>query len=196
MPYQLENNQLRLRFDESSGAINSVLHKKSRLEFIAEPRLAASFKLLVPLPELRHNYLLGSQQKLLRFESSKNSCSLTWDNLQNDSGKFEIALKQTFELGPEENEIQVTTFLQNASKFTIEEIWSPIFGGFHGIRDRKRTEFSTALWDGAGPPNFGRNGFDRFPSNFPYWNEYYDYFELAYPWEQTMQWVDFSNTKT
>src|SRR5271165_2699978 len=131
MPYQLENNQLRLRFDESSGVISSLLHKRSRLEFIAEPRLAASFKLLVPLPELRHNYLVGSQQKLLRFESWKNSCTLSWDNLQNRNGKFEIGLKQTFELGPEENEVQVTTSVHNGSKNTIEEVWSPILGGFH-----------------------------------------------------------------
>ena len=72
MQYKLENDTFKLKFEIATGALKSVFHKKSHFEAIGEPRLASNFKLLVPLPELRHNYLVGSQQKLVRFESAKN----------------------------------------------------------------------------------------------------------------------------
>lgn len=196
MPYRIENDACRLEFDELSGAVSKILFKSSQLNIIANRRLAANFKLLVPLPELRNNYLIGSKQKLSHFNCDNNSCTLTWETITNTNGSFQIRVQQRYELGPEANEILIATTVKNETSFTIEEIWSPIVGGFHGIRDRMKTEFTAALWDGTAAPNNGKYPLARFPSSFPYWNEYYDYFEIAYPWELSMQWVDFTNRET
>jgi Domain of unknown function (DUF6259)/Glycosyl hydrolases family 38 C-terminal domain len=193
--YKFGNDTIELKFDESSGVVKSILHKKSGLELIKEPRLAASFKLLMPLPNLRHNYLVGTEQKLTRFERAKNSCTLTWESLRNVNGKFDVHVRQTFELGHEENEIQVKISIKNESEHTVEEVWSPMLGGFHGIRNRKKTRFIASLWNGSFP-GVGQATMERFPNDSPYWNEEFDYFELTYPWEMSMQWVDFYNDES
>ncbi len=196
MTHRIENETCRLEFDESSGVVSKILNKSTRMNIIAEPRLSANFKLLVPLPELRNNYLIGSQQKLTLFNCESDSCTLTWDAIDNSNGSFRIRVEQRYELGTEPDQVLITTTVKNESSFTIEEVWSPVIGGFHGIKDRMKTEFTAALWDGTAAPGYGRFPFARFPSSFPYWNEYYDYFEIAYPWELSMQWVDFTNSES
>ena len=154
-----------------------------------------SFRLLVPLRGLRHNYLEGTEQKLTGFERVGNAWSLSWEKLSNRNGRLDISVTQKFELGPEPGEVQITTQIRNKSEHTVEEVWSPMVGGFCGVGNPGRTRFIASLWDGSFPAD-GQVPLSRFPSNAPYWNEMFDYLELAYPWEMSMQWVDFYNDES
>ena len=53
-----------------SGVITRLHDKPGDLDLLAEPRLAESFRLLLPLPDLEANYLLGRDQRLTGVEET------------------------------------------------------------------------------------------------------------------------------
>jgi hypothetical protein len=61
---KLENNYIEIRISEETGAIIGIRDKSKDIELIAEPRLAQSFRLLIPLPNCRNNLVEGNMQKL------------------------------------------------------------------------------------------------------------------------------------
>ena len=59
----VENDCYRIQVEDDTGALRSACDKRAGLELIAEPRLAESFRLLVPLPHLEANYIRGVEQR-------------------------------------------------------------------------------------------------------------------------------------
>jgi len=90
---EIENLLYLIAVDAANGAIVKLLDKKSGVNLISEPRLADNFRLLIPLPDLESNYILGREQRLARREKGTDSLELTWQGpLVNLQGSFDLTV--------------------------------------------------------------------------------------------------------
>ena len=74
----LENDHYRLEVSAENGVIVRLVDKVSEVELLTEARLADNFRVLLPLPGLEANYLVGSEQKLTSFEKTADGLTLHW----------------------------------------------------------------------------------------------------------------------
>ena len=61
---KIENASYILEVSPENGALVRLRDKVGGVELLTHARLAESFRLLVPLPELEANYILGTEQHL------------------------------------------------------------------------------------------------------------------------------------
>ena len=187
----LENGNYRIEITAENGRILRLLDKQSNTELITEPRLADNFRLLLPLPDLEGNYILGSEQKLTSVDRQSASLKLVWKGpLKNDKGAYDLDVAMSLTFVKQALEIELS--LNNRTGSDVAEIWYPILGGITGIGNRKDTEetINNAGW------STDTRLFQRFPSlggggyGIP-WAEAY----WSYPWKMTMPWFDLFNRK-
>src|SRR5262245_35338518 len=96
---KLENEQYVLEIAGQSGVIARIYDKVGRLELIAQRKLAENFRLLLPLPDLEANYILGAEQRLSNVEQTSNGLLLHWAGpLTNAQGSFDLAVTMRIEL--------------------------------------------------------------------------------------------------
>lgn len=154
---RLENSFYLLEFQPRNGALVRLRDKVGRVELITEPRLAENFRLLLPLPKMHANYILGREQKLTEAfvvppsggipgqhkppEGGTTNIRLHWSGpLRNERGAFDLDVTMWIELAGEE--IRFRCGVKNGTKYKLAEVWYPILGGMTGIgsaRDRKNT---------------------------------------------------------
>ena len=100
---EIENPYYLVAVDKGNGAIVKLLDKKGGVNLITEPRLADNFRLLIPLPDLEANYILGREQQLTSYEKAPDSLNLTWQGpLKNPKGDFDVSVSMRIQFnGPE-----------------------------------------------------------------------------------------------
>src|SRR5580765_6208240 len=87
----VENNLYRVEVNAQNGVISRILDKTSGIELISEPRLADNFRMLIPLPDLEGNYIVGKGQIVSELERKPDSLLLRWTSpLTNARGKFDV----------------------------------------------------------------------------------------------------------
>jgi len=137
----LANGSIEIRFSSSSGAIVGLRNLERNLELIAEPRLAQTFRLLVPLPETRFNYIEGARQKLelLEIQDGKTA-RLRWSGLTGSSSgaPLDIAVEMMVSLKERKPEASFRLKVENRTPFRVEEVWLAPLSGTRGIGDRKK----------------------------------------------------------
>ena len=190
----MENNFYCVEFDRHHGVITRVFDKVGRLELIAEPRLAENYRLLLPLPALQANYILGKEQRLTTVEETADDVTLRWEGpLINHQGEFDVSVVLRIEFIGEG--VSFSIKVHNRTELELAEVWYPMIGGLMGLGERADTEMlaPTAGWSTDYRP------FVRFPesmapgggvpgSRFPE-------FLLTYPNGMSMPWVDLYNRK-
>ena len=124
----LEDEAILVSFDERSGALTRLVRKSTNWVVERRPELGASFRLLVPLPGRRANFVLGQKQRAARVEKiAENKVEIVWKNpMSEHGGALPITLTATTTL-----ENGVLTFdlaMINDSTLTIETIDYPYFG--------------------------------------------------------------------
>lgn len=124
----LEDDKLIAAFDTHSGVLTRVVHKTSRWVIQRRPELGTSFRLFVPLPDRRDNFVHGRKQKLASCKRiARNQIELCWKDLASEHGgilPITFAAIVTLENG-------ALTFRSNAvndSNLTIETIDYPYLG--------------------------------------------------------------------
>lgn len=128
----LENKTVRVALDPRSGAIVSFTDKIGGFDLIADARLAESFRLLLPLPDMRANYILGMEQKLSASEKTAKGLKLHWAGpLRNERGEFDLDVTLWIELVGEE--IQFRCEVQNRTPHQLTEVWYAFLGGMRGF---------------------------------------------------------------
>ncbi|NQU10168.1 hypothetical protein HQ590_05230, partial [bacterium] len=136
-----------LEVEPEHGALVRVRDKVGRLELITEPRLAESFRLLLPLPDLRANYILGTEQKVtsakelaapevrkgsLPHAGGYDGLRLHWAGpLRNQRGAFALDVTLWVELVGEE--IQFRCEVRNGTQYQLSEVWYVMLGGMRGL---------------------------------------------------------------
>lgn len=130
----LENEHYRIAVDRASGAISSLFVKRNRAELINEKRLAANFRMLVPLPEYQCNYVDGMASTPTSVRRRRNIVEIVFDGLPGKTGVLPIGFSYSIELRG--SDIVFRSKLDNRSSFPVAELWFPRLGGL--------TSFGTA----------------------------------------------------
>ena len=83
----LEDEAILVSFDERSGALTRLVRKSTNWVVERRPELGASFRLLVPLPGRRANFVLGQKQRAARVEKiAENKVESVWKNPMSEHG--------------------------------------------------------------------------------------------------------------
>ncbi len=173
MNYKLENEYVRIEFDEATGAITGLLNKKTGWQAVAQPKLSSIIKLVVPVEGHRNNRVLTETQKLSSFEKEgEYRASLGWKGIWGDkSGTMDIDVALSISLqGPD---ICFEMTIDNKSGQCVEEAWYPCVGG---LREPKgEGEFESLTMDMCGGFHRTLMG-DGFPQTCGYWGTDYPTF--------------------
>jgi hypothetical protein len=97
---RLEDNGLLAGFDTDSGALTRLEDKSTHWSIERRPELGASFRLLVPLPGRRDNFVLGRNQRALEVRKvSEHQIRIRWQDLASEhGGVLPITLRATVTL--------------------------------------------------------------------------------------------------
>jgi hypothetical protein len=138
----LENEYIRIEFDEKTGAITGLLNKTTNWQLIRQPKLSNGIRLLIPTKDHRNNKALSQFQNLSSIRKiSCDECVLLWKNITaNHSGVLPITLEMNVRLC--KNTVEFKVSIHNESPYIIEEVWTPCLGG---IREPYGTQPIKAL---------------------------------------------------
>jgi hypothetical protein len=124
----LEDNELLVAFDSESGALTRMVRKASQWTIERRPELAASFRLLVPLPEQRANFVIGQNQHAAKVDKlSDQRVEILWKDPVSEHGGV-IPLDFTATISLENGVLNFNCSLNNRSDLPIETIEYPYFG--------------------------------------------------------------------
>ena len=186
-----ENDFYRVEIDPTTGAVRSLFDKLAKIELIAEPRLAESFRLLLPLPDLESNYILSTEQSAPKIETTGKGLTVRWDGpLSNVQGRYDLAVVVDIEVLDETVQFRITVV--NHTSHNVTEVWHAGMGGIMGPGDRKNTKILIPLHGVSAHANLFQNfpesmgigggGGMRFPE-----------FYAEYPRSISMPWTDIYN---
>ena len=137
---KMENDFYMLEIDRDHGSIKRIYDKNAKIEMITEPRLAESFRLLLPLGQRQQaNYILGKDQRLTTIEEKPNGLTLGWAGpLRNHAGDpFDLTVVMKIEF--EGDAVKIDMNVRNRTEHKLMEAWYPILGGLTGLGERKQT---------------------------------------------------------
>ena len=187
----IENDLYRLELDPSNGAVRRLLDKRAELELIAEPRLAESFRLLLPLPDLEANYILSTEQAAPEIEATNSGLAIRWDGpLTNARGSHDLAVRVEIEFLGET--VQFRIMVDNKTSHCVAEVWHAGLGGIMGLGDRQQTKVMI--------PQHGKGVCEDLFQNFPEsmgigagGGMRFPEFYAEYPGSLSMLWTDVYN---
>ncbi len=185
---ELVTEDYALGIDERTGSLVRLHDRRLDVELISERRLAESFRLLLPTPQLEANYVVGTEQAPPEVERSERGIVISWNGpLLATSGEVDVEVQQRLEIS--DDGIESRLLVRNNSSFPLAEVWQPIVGGFNGIGPRKatRTMIPIAGWsaDDNLLQNFRGNGWELGTPAPEYL--------FKYPGELPMAWAAFYN---
>jgi hypothetical protein len=124
----LEDSEFLVAFDKGTGALTRLKRKSTHWVIQRRPELGMSFRLLVPLPRQRANFVLGPKQRASKVEKvSDNKVEIVWkDPVSEHGGVIPMTLTSTVAL--DEGSLSFTATLENNSDLTIETIDYPYIG--------------------------------------------------------------------
>ncbi|WP_136709009.1 DUF6259 domain-containing protein [Agromyces sp. H66] len=122
------DEHIRLSFGHQTGVLLALEDAVAGTSFVVEQTLAENWRLLIPLPELRHHYVSGREQLLSSFDVGDGELQLTWHGIRSDVvGDLDIDVTQTWRFA--RTGVEVVTALRNGSPHQVEEVVSPALGG-------------------------------------------------------------------
>ena len=155
----LEDDQLLVAFHKISGALLRLESKKASWVIEHRPELGASFRLLVPLPERRDNFVIGQKQKAVEVRKiADNKVQLHWDNLLSEhGGVLQVAFTSVVTLTNGALSFHAT--LENRTSLTVETVDYPYFGDLKPPTRATPMSVRTMWYGNLGSddiyPNFG-----------------------------------------
>ncbi len=124
----LEDAELVVAFDPASGALTRMERKQTHWTIERRPALGASFRLLVPLPTQRANFILGQKQRARSVDKiTDNQVQIQWANLVSEHGGV-LPITFTATVTLKNGELTFDGILDNQSSFHVETIDYPYFG--------------------------------------------------------------------
>jgi hypothetical protein len=124
----LEDSTFLVAFDSGTGALTRLVRKSTEWAIQRRPELGMSFRLLVPLPVRRTNFVFGEKQRATRVQKiSDTQVRIEWSNLVSEIG---VALPITFTatVTLEDGALTFQSTLINDSNFSVETVEYPYFG--------------------------------------------------------------------
>jgi hypothetical protein len=124
----LEDDEVIVAFDRSSGALTRLERKSTGWAIHRRRELGVSFRLSVPLPKQRTNFVLGGKQKAEKVEKvARGEVRIVWrDPVSEHGGTIPLVLVATVML--EKGELRFEATLTNNSAHMIETVDYPYLG--------------------------------------------------------------------
>ena len=107
----LENDVYRIAVSRASGAITSFFVKPMDCELIGEPRLAANFRICLPLEDYQANYIDGMQQRPSAVNADGKSVTVRFSGMSSEKGRFQVDLTCTIAL--DDTQVRFSSKLTN-----------------------------------------------------------------------------------
>ncbi|MDE3057890.1 MAG: hypothetical protein KGJ59_08030 [Bacteroidota bacterium] len=165
----LQNKKLLAAFNDSTGALTRVENKTTGWVVERRPELGASFRLFVPLPERRYNFVFGQKQKAVKVEKvSDRKIQIEWKYLKSEfGGVLDITILADVTL--KDGTLTFNASLVNKSALTVETIDYPYFGDFNPP-SRKTPMVARTMWyDNLGADEI----YPHFSNEKGYWGDFY-----------------------
>jgi hypothetical protein len=144
----LEDKELLVAFNKATGALTRMVRKSSRWVMQQRPELGVSFRLSVPLPGRRTNFVFGSKQHADHVQKlSENELQIRWKNPVSEHGGV---IPLTFEalIKLDAGELVFSAIMTNDSEYMIETIDYPYFGDLNPPT-REMRMVAHHMWVGA-----------------------------------------------
>ncbi len=124
----LENENLKVVFNKSDGALINLINKKTNWEIVKRESLGQSFEMLVPVEGRRFNVISGQKQTSPEIELSDNRVVLTWKNIYSEylHEKLDITFKGIIDLVPQG--LVYSGEVINNSPYDVEYVSWPYIG--------------------------------------------------------------------
>jgi hypothetical protein len=124
----LQDDSLLVVFDSNTGALVHLERKSTHWIIERRAELGVSFRMHVPLPERRYNFILGQKQHADRIEKiSDTEIRLRWKNLVSEYGGI-LPITLTANVTLTEGILTFKMTIENDSPLMIESIDYPYFG--------------------------------------------------------------------
>ncbi|MCX7705303.1 MAG: DUF6259 domain-containing protein, partial [bacterium] len=141
----LENKFYRIEINPENARILQITEKFTGLNFISDARLAESFRILLPLPDYKCNYIYGNRQKPPEITQRKTGVEFYWDSpLINEKGSFYLDFRLSIIL--EDEKIIFRCKSRNNTVYQIAELWFAFIGGLNGLGKNCRTKEETEIF--------------------------------------------------
>ncbi|HEV2576339.1 MAG TPA: hypothetical protein VGU25_03920 [Acidobacteriaceae bacterium] len=115
-------------FDQGSGALTRMERKATQWMIERRPALAASFRLLAPLPKRHDNFVLGHKQRAASVTKiSANQVRLRWENLVSEHGGV-LPITFTATVTLKDGAVTFESELDNRSSLSVDSVDYPYFG--------------------------------------------------------------------
>jgi hypothetical protein len=125
----LENADVRVEFDATTGALTRFENKRSHWVISQRPEMGESFEMFVPMPDRDYNPVLGARNRVRSAAKSPDGKRLTlvWDNLESEyAGTLKIRFEGTVTLdGPQ---VSFSGTIENQSPYTVSSVEWPMLG--------------------------------------------------------------------
>src|ERR1700683_1393904 len=83
----LQDDEFLVAFDPATGALTRMEHKPTHWTVERQPALGVSFRMLVPIPDPRANFVLGQKHKAASVEKiADDQVRLKWKDLVSEHG--------------------------------------------------------------------------------------------------------------
>jgi hypothetical protein len=147
--YQLENDHFRVSVRGKNGAIESVFVKKNNCELVEEKRLAANFRLCLPLEDYLCNYIDGAEQEVESITQEDNAITVTYSGMKSEKGTFPVDLSYTVVLA--DDTIRFRAKLTNHSENPVSEFWFPRIGGWKRFGHDREADLTVPYYNRVYP---------------------------------------------
>ncbi len=155
---RIENETYRLAIDPDTGAITSFFVKPLDCEMIGEPRLAANFRINLPLENDQGHYVDGMRQKAAAIDKTDTGVTVKFTDMTSGRGSFGIDLQYTVKLVGDE--VLFHSRLTNRERGPVAEFWFPRLGGWTRFGPDRMARVAVPGYHGCG---HGAALFQQFP---------------------------------
>ncbi len=165
----LQDSKVLVAFDSNTGALVRMENKTTGWIIERRPELGMSFRLFVPLPERRYNFVLGQDQKAERIEKiSDSEIQIEWKDLKSQySGVLPITFIATVTL--HNGQLSFDAKVENNSFLTIETIDYPYFGDFNPPSKESSLNVRSMRYDNLESMEI----YPHFSNSKGYWGDFY-----------------------
>ncbi len=154
----IENAMYAVTVDGAHGSIVSLIVKDLGCDMIGEKRLAANFRIGLPLQDYACHYIDGMAQSAPVITSNANSVTVRFSGLASDKGTFPLDLEYIVAL--DGDAIRFKAKLTNNDSRPVSEFWFPRLGGWTDFGTEKRALLATPNYIGCA---HGASLFNGFP---------------------------------
>ncbi len=155
----LQDSDFLIAFDPASGALTRMEHKPTHWTVERRPALGASFRMLVPVPNRRANFVFGQKQKAASVQRlSDSQVRLQWKDLVSEHGGV-LPITFTATVTLKNGKLTFDSTLENKSPYAVETIDYPYFGDLNPPSSTSTVAARTMWYGNLGSdeiyPNFG-----------------------------------------